>query len=66
MKCVNVSEPMRKLRAVLGGTEEFSQSAVATDLVQIEEHLLAELPVSLRVKETLVSVSADGFRWFQI
>ena len=52
MKCVNVSEPMKKLHVEMGGTEHFSQSAVAADLVQIEQHLLAELPVSLRVKES--------------
>ena len=33
----------------MGGTEQFLQSAVAADVVQIEQHLIAELPVSLRV-----------------
>ena len=42
---------MKKLHAEMGGTEHFSQSTVAAGLVQIEQHLLAELPVSLRVKE---------------
>ena len=45
-----------------GGTEHFSQSTVAADLVQIEQHLLAELPVSLRVKKTPFS---DIFRFNQ-
>ena len=34
----------------MGGTEPFSESAVATDLAVIERHLSAELPVSHRVK----------------
>ena len=66
MQCVNIYEPMKKLHTALGGTEDFSQPAVAADLVQIKEHLLAELHVSLQVKETPISVISDGFRWFQI
>ena len=56
---------LRAYEEALGGTEHFSQSAVAVDLVQIEQHLLAELHVSLQVKETLVSVISDGFRFNQ-
>ena len=31
----------------------FSHSAVATDLAEIEKHLVAELPVSMRCKEII-------------
>ena len=48
-----------ELHKEMGGTEHFLQSAVAAD----EQHLLAELPVSLRVKETLVSVISDIYRF---
>lgn len=62
MKCADVAEPMQELHAKMGGSEPFLQSAVAADLVQIEQHLSAELPVTLRVKETFVS---DIFRFNQ-
>ena len=52
MQCAEVSTPMQQLHQEMGGTEQFLQSAVAADLVQIEQHLVAELPVSLRVKES--------------
>ena len=52
MKCTDIAETMKELHAEMGGSEPFLQSAVAADLVQIEQHLSAELPVSLRVKET--------------
>ena len=57
MKCADVAEPMQELHAKMGGSEPFFQSAVAADLVQIEQlqHLSAELSVSLLVKETFVS-----------
>ena len=60
MKGADVAEPMQELHAKMGGSEPFLQSAVAAGLVQIEQHLSAELPVSLRVKETFVS---DIFRF---
>ena len=47
------------------GTKQFLQSAVAAGLVQIEQHLLAELPVSLRVNETVVSDISDICRFNQ-
>ena len=62
MKCADIAEPMKQLHAEMGGSEPFVQSAVAADLVQIEQHLIAELPVSLRVKETYGS---DIFRFNQ-
>ena len=62
MKCADIAEPMKQLHAEMGGSEPFFQSAVAADLVQIEQHLIAELPVSLRVKETYGS---DIFRHIQ-
>lgn len=62
MKCVDVLEPMKKLHATMGGTEAFSESAVSTDLADIARHMAAELPVSLRVKETN-RVGSDIFRF---
>ena len=62
MCCIDIAEPMKELHAEMGGSEPFLQSAVAADLVQIEQHLSAELPVSLRVKETFGS---DIFRFNQ-
>ena len=45
MKCVDVTTSMQlELHKEMGGAERFLQSAVAADLVQIEQHLLAELP----------------------
>ena len=55
---------MQELHKEMGGTKQFLQSAVATDLVQIEQNLLAELPVSLR-QETLFSELSDVFRFNQ-
>ena len=63
MKCAEVTTTMQQLHAEMGGTEQFLQSAVAADLVQIEQHLIAELPVSLRVKETPFSELSDVFRF---
>ena len=63
MQCAEVSTPMQQLHQEMGGTEQFLQSAVAADLVQIEQHLVAELPVSLRVKETPFSELSDVFRF---
>ena len=65
MKCADVTTSMRELHKDMGGTEQFFHSAVAADLVQIELLLLAELPVSLRVKETLFSELSDVFRFNQ-
>ena len=62
VKCADIAEPMKELHAEMGGSEPFFQSAVAADLVQIEQHLSAELHVSLRVKETFGS---DIFRFNQ-
>ena len=62
MNCIDIAEPMKELHAEMGGSEPFLQSAVAADLVQIEQHLSAELPVSLRVKETFGS---DIFKFNQ-
>ena len=63
MKCVDVTESMQGLHAEMGGTETFSESAVASDLAiaQIERRISAELHVLLRVKETL----SDVFRFNQ-
>ena len=63
MKCADIAEPMKQLHAEMGGSEPFVQSAVAADLVQIEQHLIAELPVSLRVQETPFSELSDVFRF---
>ena len=57
---------MQKLHAEMGGAETFLQSAVAADLVQIDQHLLAKLQVSLRVKETPFSDILDIYRCNQI
>jgi len=56
MKCRDVTKSMKELPAEMDGSESFSESAVASDLVQIEQHLFAELPVLLRVKETLSDI----------
>jgi len=57
MKCVDVRNPLETLHREMGGTETFSESAVAADLAEIERHLAAELPVSLRVKESNITGS---------
>ena len=54
---VDVKNPLEKLHREMGGTETFSESAVAIDLAEIERHLAAELPVSLRVKESNITGS---------
>ena len=52
MKCSKVSAS--DLHEEFGEPEvPFSHSVVATDLAEIEKHLVAELPVSLRCKEIL-------------
>ena len=63
MKCADIAGPMKQLHAEMGGSKPFVQSAVAADLVQIEQHLIAELPVSLRVQETPFSELSDVFRF---
>ena len=39
MNCAEVTTPMQQLHQEMGGTEQFLQSTVAADLVQIEQHL---------------------------
>ena len=63
MECTDIAETTKELHAEMGGSEPFLQSAVAADLVQIGQHLSAELPVSLRVKETAFSELSDVFRF---
>ena len=45
------------------GTVPFSQSAVSIDIADMEKLLVAELPISLKCKETLSESSKDVFRF---
>ena len=45
------------------GTVPFSQSAVSIDIADMEKLLVAELPISLKCKETLSESSEDVFRF---
>ena len=54
MLCSEVSSGVKQLHEEFAALEvPFSHSVVATDLADIEKHLVAELPVSLRCKECL-------------
>ena len=64
MQCSNVPSGIEQLHGEFAAREvPFSHSVVAADLADIEKHLVAELPVSLRCKECLsvfLSFAADG------
>ena len=52
MQCSKVSAGVKQLHEEFAALKvPFSHSVVVTDLADIEKHLVAELPVSLRCKE---------------
>ena len=54
MKCSEVTAGVEQLHLEFGEPDiPFSHSDVATDLAEIEKHLVAELPVSHRCKENI-------------
>ena len=54
MKCSEVTAGVEQLHLEFGEPDiPFSHSDVATDLAEIEKHLVAELPVSLLCKDIL-------------
>ena len=52
MQCTDVSTSVKELHEEFS-LVPFSHCVVATDLAEIENHLVAELPVSIRCKEIL-------------
>ena len=52
MLCTEVSTSVEELHDEFSAVP-FSRSVVATDLAEIEKHLIAELPVSIKCKESI-------------
>jgi len=52
MLCTEVSTGIEELHDEFS-VVPFSHSVVATDLAEIEKHLIAELPVSIKCKESI-------------
>jgi len=52
MQCTDVSTSIKELHEEFSPVP-FSHCVVATDLAVIEKHLVAELPVSLKCKESI-------------